>query len=385
MNERKGHKNDRSLDRIRQLINRQLQGELSDAEYHELTIWLTENPRHRTLYEELADGRLLSQALTAFARPDTEKALAQLRKRMESASVPRRLVRWLPYAAAAILVLAIGIFFLENNRQHPTGNRLTTVDIQPGGNRATLTLGNGRAIDLSEEQTGIVVGDGITYTDGTDLEPGDDTLTELVLTTPKAGTYQVVLPDGSRVWLNAASTMKYPNKFTAAERVVEITGEAYFAIVKDPKRPFKVVSEGQEIEVLGTEFNVSAYADEDESKTTLVNGSIAIVNHQSKVVNKLNPGQQATTAGIQTRIKQVDTRLYTAWKDGYFNFKSTPLEEVLRQVSRWYDIEVKYPNGIPADVLGGKIKRDVTLLGLIEILQISNINVTLEGRALIVN
>ncbi|WP_353196530.1 FecR domain-containing protein [Parapedobacter defluvii] len=266
----------------------------------------------------------------------------------------------------------------------------------PGGNRATLTLADGRTITLDEGRTGIVIaGDAITYNDGDALAEVDEKvkLTWLELGTPKGGTYQVTLPDGTRVWLNAASTLRYPSRFSDTERLVELTGEAYFSVTRDSKRSFKVVSAGQKVEVLGTEFNVSAYSDDPETKTTLVEGKVRLYlanERNQETLEKddyveLVPGEQGVTRGENLSKTHVDTALYTAWKSGYFYFKRTPVEEILRQVARWYDVEIKYEGNIPSETLSGDINRDVSLLGLLAILKQSTINVSLDGRILTVH
>src|SRR5690606_27967693 len=198
--------------------------------------------------------------------------------------------------------------------------------------RATLTLADGRTIDLSEAQTGIVVGEDVMYNDGSEvMEHRQDNLSGtqkgslktnyFVLSTPKGGTYQVTLPDGSKVWLNAGSTLKYPSRFSDGERIVEMTGEAYFSVIRDEERPFRVTSNGQQVEVLGTEFNVTAYPDDRETKTTLVEGSVrvALTTGRSPVTSRspitLKPGEQSIVRGANIEKQQVDTDEFTAWKD----------------------------------------------------------------------
>src|SRR5690606_38319465 len=215
----------------------------------------------------------------------------------------------------------------------------------------------------------------------------------LELSTPRGGTYQIRLPDGTEVWLNAASTLKYPSRFSKAERIVELTGEAYFSIAKDTKRPFKGVSAGQEIHVLGTEFNISAYPNDSQIKTTSVKGKVrlSLIGELGETIRKtdnyleLFPGEQGIIEDENLIKTRVDTALYTAWKAGYFYFKKTPLEDILKQAARWYDIEVVYQDGVPNETFSGDIRRDVSLRGLLDILQRSTINVTLEERTLIVH
>ena len=314
---------------------------------------------------------------------------------------PRRsvYVRLLPYAAAVLLAaVAIG-YFADKRLTNTVATEQFAQDIAPGGNRATLIFADGRQVALSEEQEGIVVGDAVTYTDGSMLLDGQDIRSvhrdavDLVLATPKGGTYQVMLPDGTLVWLNAASTLKYPTKFTESERVVELTGEAYFSVKRlaaadslGGKRvsiPFKVLANGQEIEVLGTEFNIAAYSEDAEMKTTLVSGKVKVVTrNQAKV---LHPGQQASLSAGRIRVETVETAPYVAWKEGRFHFQRTPLEEILKQISRWYDVDVVYRKDVPKETFSGKVKRNVSLMGVLNILQLSTIDIKLEGRTLIVD
>ncbi len=384
----------------RTLIKRYLAGRCTDTE--------------RVLVE-----RYFNEALRANGAWPTPERIDEADKRMMQALLKHlaanrsnpgiRLRRWVPYAAAALLVAmaATGVFFLGDTVQKASdlpigqaGNGAVAEDILPGGNRATLTLADGRTIDLHAEQRGIVVTDGITYMDGSSVlkthELTNAQVQALTLTTPKGGTYRLTLPDGSNVWLNSASTLRYPSRFSDEERVVFLEGEAYFEISHGVSHaggqraagrlPFRVVTNGQRVEVLGTAFNISAYPDENVTKTTLVEGSVAILNLKSKTVDQLRPGHQAILRDVAIEIHEVDTEPFTAWKEGYFYFKKTPLDEVLRQVSRWYDVDVRYKNGIPPnETLSGDIKRNVSLRGLLEILQLSTINVELEGKSLIVN
>ncbi|HWK98915.1 MAG TPA: FecR domain-containing protein, partial [Parapedobacter sp.] len=275
----------------------------------------------------------------------------------------RYLRRW---AVAAVAVLAIGLstWFIVENTQ-------TAADVQPGGNRATLTLSDGRAIDLSEAQAGIVVGAGITYLDGsTVLTNGELSMkNEAIhhsLTTPKGGTYQIRLPDGSKVWLNAASTLTYPSCFSEEERVVELEGEAYFEVNRrqsatSARQPFKVITKGQTVEVLGTQFNVSAYADNLETQTTLVEGAVRLRAEASDAVVSLSPGEQGRLVNGALITRRVNTEPYTAWKDGFFFFDSAPLAEVMNQLAKWYDVEVRFEDPVHDERLYGMISRQKTL------------------------
>ncbi len=391
------------------LLQKYLREELTLAEAERLDAWADEHADNRGLMDSLADDAWLRNELLAF------DALAPAHAEREAAGIAGRILirekrkragirRWLPYAAAAIL-LAVGWLLLVDSRQS-TVDSLAATDILPGGNRATLTLADGRVINLDEAQTGIVVGaEDITYDDGSAVSPADSphaglTTYDLQLTTPKGGTYQITLPDGSRVWLNANSTLKYPSRFTGDSREVILEGEAFFDIQEiqgTPKAfgtpasnadfpgarvsrvPFNVLTSGQTVEVLGTQFNISAYPDDPETKTTLVTGKVRVDvgankhspnNHSpDKSSVTLTPGQQATTRGTATTINNVDVDQYASWKDGFFYLEGT-IPTILKEISRWYDIEVVYEDEIDEPVnLAITFPRDRALGDVLHVLQ----------------
>jgi len=195
------------------------------------------------------------------------------------------------------------------------------------------------------------------------------------------------LADGTKVWLNSASTLRYPSRFDGDERIVEMEGEAYFEVApfssKSP-RPFLVKTENQTLKVLGTHFNVSAYADEEETKTTLVEGAVQIVNLKTKRMNTLKPGEQSIVRSTQTEIYNVNPETAVAWKSGIFHFEDTPFEQMMRQIARWYDIEVNYQGKIPEELFTGKMNRNVNLQVFVNFLKDSGIRSHIEGRRLIV-
>lgn len=312
--------------------------------------------------------------------------------------IPRVIIRS-PYAAAILIaaVAAALIFAADpianwsNGRIRPQANTVNAAEIAPGTNRATLTLADGQAIDLSEAQAGIIVGEAITYLDGSlviDSESEGESREDkpqagpktynLQLTTPKGGTYQITLPDGSRVWLNSASTLSYPSRFEGKERVVQLAGEAYFdvnearTLTDSQKIPFLVHTQNQVVEVLGTEFNISAYADDPETKTTLVTGSVRVSSDNETL--QLSPNQQATLRGDVLQVKQVDVRAYTDWKAGFFSFRETSLTDAMRQLSRWYNLDVAYDESVSEMYFFGKIKRDNNLNKVLSILEKSGLN-----------
>lgn len=312
--------------------------------------------------------------------------------------------RWMAVAAVLVAFTMAGIvgYFMvvENN---PPSQQLTSQyggEVLPGDNRATLTLADGRSVALDTEQTGIVMGSEITYVDGTSVmvesagetSPSNVKSHTLQLSTPKGGQYQITLPDGSRVWLNSASTLKYPSRFDDNERVVELAGEAYFEVshqfgadsgerVGPGEIPFFVRTKGQVVKVLGTSFNISAYTDDDDLRTTLVTGRVEVSNVQRSIARILIPNQQAIMRGDILIVSDVDVAPYIDWKDGFFSFQETSLQDAMRQLSRWYDLEVTYDSSIPTTYFFGKIRRDSSLSKVLKILQKSGLNfkVTNEG------
>ncbi len=300
------------------------------------------------------------------------------------------------YAAAAVILVAlcIGFYFFAHEDSRA---EMTLQEIRPGGNRATLTLADGKAIELSSDQEGIITGNTITYTDGTVL--ADSVLQQisrpedLRLTTPRGGQYKVTLPDGSLVWLNAASTLRYPAQFDENRRIVELTGEAFFEIKKkDRSVPFIVKTANQEVEVLGTQFNVSASPDEATTKTTLVEGRVRVSLAQNELnaiegasdASLSSPGQQSILAESGLFIKQVDIDSYTGWRNGWFILHHLSMRDIMLQIERWYDVEVDY-HSLPNGVYYGEIKRDESLLNVLKMIEtISKVKFEVNGRRIMV-
>lgn len=377
------------LEHLRKLYKKYIDDQLSDSERIELYTFF-EHAGDEILAELIDSYLNQTHSIPNLDHLDyrTDRVFSRIRAEIRP---PRKRLRWLPYAAAAIVgVLGIAWFLLTDTPQTtPDSRKAATADILPGGNRAMLTLADGKTIALSEAEAGIIIhNDQVTYTDRSKqvarLSP--DAVGYMVLATPNGGTYQVTLPDGTEVWLNAASKLTYPSRFSEAERVVAISGEAYFSVAKNVQKPFKVISDQQEIHVLGTGFNVSAYADESETKTTLVQGSVQIRNVQSGSINRLLPNEQSVVHASSTEVQQVDAAPYVAWKNGYFYFKHTPFEEVMRQLARWYDVEVIYRSQVPQETFSGKMGRELTLNAALKLLNVSAVQVEIaEGNKLIVH
>ncbi|PPL01684.1 FecR domain-containing protein [Parapedobacter indicus] len=330
--------------------------------------------------------------------PDQLEALgSRIMDRLQNESLPtttppQRFRRWLPYVAAALLLSVLGTtyYYLSSPRKPLQSATAIVQDIEPGGNKATLTLPDGQTINLSTEQTGVIIGNEITYADGSSvLNTRNQTLDvskPLSLSTPKGGTYQITLPDGTRVWLNSASTLRYPPRFDQSARIVELEGEAYFEVVSaaHKPRPFRVKTKEQTVEVLGTHFCITAYVDESETKTTLVEGAVNVFNLKTNRANQLKPGEQSIIRNAETEIRNVNTETVIAWKNGIFYFEETPFEQMMKQIDRWYDIDVHYQGAAPKELFSGKMSKNVNLQIFVDFLKDSGIHSRIKGRQLIV-
>jgi transmembrane sensor len=302
-------------------------------------------------------------------------------------------------AAAAILIfISAGSYLFIFNKQklqpsiNSTAKQNSNNEIIPGSNKAVLTLANGATIILDSAKNGVIAQDGNTkiskLTNGqliynTPANTGT-VITYNMLSTPRGGQYKLTLPDGSQIWLNAASSIRYPTVFNGKERNVEITGEAYFEVTKNPAQPFKVTVNSMQAEVLGTHFNINAYTDEPAIKTTLLEGSIKI--SRGNMNNILKPGQQAQVndnSGLKI-LSNVNTDDVIAWKNGFISFKSSDLKTIMRQISRWYDVDVVYEGNIAERNFTGEISRSSDLSELLKILQASNIHFKIEQRTITV-
>ncbi len=289
-------------------------------------------------------------------------------------------------AAAAVLALMVtGIRYFQQAKETtaPAASPVAQ-DIPAAVSGAVLTLGDGSKISLDSAAQGVIANQG-----GTQVTMGKGAVTYNssqstavsfnTLHTPRGRVFHITLPDGSDVWLNAASSLRYPTSFESVDRTVELSGEAYFNISPQAEKPFRVKAAGQEITVLGTGFNVRAYNDDAQTATTLLHGKVAVNGAV------LQPGQQARTQKDgPVKISRTDTSQVMAWKNGMFNFENVGIDEVMKQLERWYDIDVVYENGIPAMQFGGKIERSLSLMHITRILEISNVHCRLEGRKLIV-
>lgn len=296
--------------------------------------------------------------------------------------------------AAVLLTLSFGIYWFNNNNGDLNHGVIIVNDIAPGKSKAYLTLANGKRIALTDAANGNLAREGgvqITKTaDGqlvykiSSTPSGKKDPALNTIETPRGGQYQIRLQDGTKVWLNAASKLTYPQSFTAAlNRKVTLSGEAYFEVAKDKTHPFIVETAGQLVKVLGTHFNINSYTDEGDTKTTLLEGSVK-VSGLTEIV--LKPGQQATFKAGDLRIAEVNTENVIAWKNGEFEFANEPLESIMRKISRWYDVEVIYQNPeLKNEIFSGGISRFELVSDVLKKLSLTEVvKFKIEGRRIFV-
>lgn len=305
------------------------------------------------------------------------------------------------YAAAAAVVLiffSIGSYFLIKDRNRVSTNAIVKNDAAPGINRATLTLADGKKLILGDaisgqlaRQAGVIItktskGELIYTVRKVNIKAQAPTQFN-ELQTVRGEQYQVVLPDGSHVWLNAASSLRYPVVFNGKERLVELKGEAYFEVAHNKLSPFKVKTQQQEVEVLGTHFNVNAYADEKVTATTLMEGSVKVTSTADHKNTIIKPGQQSRVNNLEVQVREVDTDEAIAWKNGYFLFNNENLESIMRKISRWYNVDVEYKNeAVRSMVFGGTVSKYKNVSQVIKSLELTNaVHFTIEKNKIIVS
>jgi transmembrane sensor len=416
-------------DHIAHLIIKHLQETITADETQTLEQWIAASDDNRAKFTRLTNGETLSEDLMAHGLSDQQikdQVYSQLPEVQDALTVivtpKRNWMRWASVAAAVLVIAFAGIWLLRSKETSTTDGSeqqvpVATTNIPPGGNKATLTLADGTVIDLDKAGNGTIATEGKTKVNKKEdgqleyqLSKGNkqSAITYNMLATPRGGQYQLLLPDGSKVWLNAASSIKYPTEFAGNERRVEVTGETYFEIARNQNKPFRVTvlppaggaGRGGEIEVVGTHFNVNAYGDEQPIVTTLLEGKIKISpvevvskqsagvdmkNHKPQTTNYklLLPGEEAQIgdkADIKVR-KNVDTESAVSWMKGFFDFQKASMKTVMLQVSRWYNVDVQYKGAIPAQTFEGNIDRNIPLNELLMLLQqMGPTKFTIEGR-----
>jgi transmembrane sensor len=404
--------------RLTHLFEKQLKKQISPTEKEELMHLLADydnEEQAKTLLEAAWED--FEPVTTVFTGTQSERMLQEVIGIVDPvlATKGKSWRIWYKYvsvAAVLIIMLSIGLFFYSN--EILVGLGLRDGDIPPGNNTATLTLGNGHKISLADAADGkLAEQSGISITKTKDGQlvykiaslsnevnkslGGEKQSTYNIIETPRGGQHQVILPDGTKVWLNSASSIKFATALSNTKlRKVELIGEAFFEVAKvsvrskvngkiiEQRVPFVVTAYKQQLEVLGTHFNISAYKEEQAIETTLLEGSVKVVPllpSGSKMVKILKPGQQSVISGSSIEIKEgVDLEAVVAWKDGYFNFNES-LESIMSEVSRWYNVEVVYETKPDADPFIAKISRTKTLSALLKIIeQTGGVHFKIEGR-----
>lgn len=378
--------------RLLQLTEKLAQGTASDEEIYELDAFYFEfekkkgythnlDPIKKGVYKEIVFNKI---------QIEVDKNEAEDKARI------RNLSPWY-IGAAASLVFCIGmvLYYYSGKREKVyEESRITAADIKPGGNKAILTLADGHKINLTEADIGTIADEnGMTIRKTADgqlaYNKSDGNFSHVVssnlIETPRGGKFQIQLPDGTKVWLNAASSLRYPSAFIENERVVELIGEGYFEVAENRKMPFKVKTNSQIVEVIGTHFNISSYPEEDLTKTTLIEGSVKI--HHNGNLSILEPGQQAVTAKEKTEIQVsfVDASDVLTWKNGYFVFENASIQYIMNYLSRWYDVEIEYTGSVTKKKFGGAFQQSADIKELLKYLETyGDVHFKITGRRVIV-
>ncbi|MBO9658450.1 MAG: FecR domain-containing protein [Chitinophagaceae bacterium] len=400
------------MTRLTELINKCLEQTATDAERVELTALLNDvnltdeslsalrqafiqKKELLTLPETNADS-IVSAILDGVAGASADKAVHEI----DQPSRYRLIWRWVA-AASVLLLLSLGGYWLINHNIQRSSQHVN-LPVQPGKDGAVLTLADGSQIVLDSLSDGVVAvqqGTDVLLRNGQllyDKENSSEEPAINIMSTPKGRQFNITLPDGTRVWLNAASSLKFPTAFTGKERRVEITGEAYFEVAKDKTKPFFVDLPNQAaIEVLGTSFNLNAYTEEKNIQATLLEGSMRLHANMtfSPQTALLKPGQQASIPSNANASKialgKADVEKVMAWRNGFFYLEGVTLKDAMIQLSRWYDIEVVYDKevnqtGLQQMTLAGEIRRDLDLEAVLDLLKELDLHFKLEGRTLTV-
>ncbi|WP_343674253.1 FecR domain-containing protein [Chitinophaga sp.] len=366
------------------LLTKYLDGQCNAAETADLYNWLQTSGSHRALLKTMQQE--FQKALTDQPEIPAEISDRIETKLLQSITTTKTKIKhiWY-YAAASIAAAVLLLFILKQPASQLTKTQLATTAIAPGTNKAILTLSNGSTVilDSAGNQT-ILQGTTTVLQKNGQLQYASKTTNEATvyntLTVPRGGQFNIILPDGSHVWLNAASSLRYPTSFNGNERRVDITGQGYFEVSPNAKQPFIVQVNNMEVQVLGTAFDIMAYSDEKSVNTTLVQGAVKVND------KRLFPGQQAVMdpSTGQITIRDADIEQVIAWKTGFFEFDNARLSDILRQLSRWYDIDINYNQKGNEKLLGGRISRSLPLSDILHMLEANGPVFELVGRKLTV-
>jgi transmembrane sensor len=378
---------------LSEFLKKFAQNRQSESEHEQFIKWIRtlseeEFVKIQYRYEVLVKDQYSAPDDTLIAR--IESRLDQL-DQLRPESAPKKMVLWpkrLGIAAACLLIAVTGLLFYKRNAITADG-RQKTAEIKQGGNKAVLKLADGSQIVLDSVKLGILANQSGAKVVKTEAGQVSFRSAEAhvsnpdahnLISIPRGGQYIVELPDGSKVWLNSASSLRFPAVFSDSQRLVELTGEAYFEVAKDKARPFIVKTASQSVEVLGTHFNVNAYIDEPEVTTTLMEGMVKLVELSSGKTQLLKPDQQARLAG-GFRISQVDAETAIDWKNGNFRFSGDNIATIMRKVARWYDVDVKYQGIVTKEGFVGTVPRSKNIEEVLNTLKLTGlINYQINGK-----
>jgi transmembrane sensor len=371
---------------IASLIVRNMQDNLTNEERHELQTWLQEGSNNFLLFEELMDEDKLGEALDELHAIDHHIAFEKLSQKIFEQQIPVKRHTsgiWWYMVAAVLLLIAGGITYLSINKKEKAPAIVVSAKkkdpaIQPDSKKALLILADGSTIVLNEMNNGVIAQQGnisVKKNRNGRLEyklSGKPPATTLYNTiqTPRGGEYQLVLDDGTSIWLNSASTLRFPIHFNNQERHVALSGEGYFEVshATDHKKTFIVDAGNMEVQAMGTSFNISAYKEDHTTQTTVVEGTVKVKrDHKDHL---LSPGKKLITHHDSTvTIEDADIKQETAWKNGEFVFRNTPLQIVMNELTRWYDMDVVYKQPVPSLHFSGEIPRESDIVNVLQMLE----------------
>ena len=339
---------------IHELLLAYLRDDISEEEMIRLQGGLDENERHRKLLDELRDKEVLQQEIGAYASFDTSRRWIQLKEEMDKTSRKRRLLLrvWKSVAAVFVVAVAGGLLYWQiTDSARPVEEQVLVAQIRPGETQAVLITGKGQQLllqGLKDTCLDITGNETLKISKDGSLEYSLSALSRMpewhTLQVPRGGEYKIVLDDGTEIWLNSASELKYPAHFVGNERRVCLVGEAYFQVARNEAAPFIVETRDMDVKVLGTSFNVSAYEDEENSHATLVEGRVEVDDKVNGEKVTLTPGEQALLQGKEMVVREVNTKLYSMWRLDRFTFASEDMEGVIRKLSRWYNVNFFFSN-----------------------------------------
>lgn len=400
-----------NTEKLHYLLHRYFDDTIDPSDYNELLDYL--KSADQDIVEKAIDEEMLSlEAGAVFSKRQSENVLNRIKSdprfvsnveeetEVEEPKVIRLYQRtWFRVAAAVLVFASAGLLIFKHRAVEAKPDNMAanhvSAKIIPGSQQATLTVSNGSVIVLKNAANGVLANTGgskvIKQAQGQivydkENNAANNEVTYNTLTTPRGGEYQVVLPDGTKVWLNAASSLTYPTQFTGNERRVKLNGEAYFEVAKNKEKPFYVsMSDGAQVKVLGTHFNISAYGDDEAVTTTLLEGSVQLSKNNS--VSLLKPGQQAVVNHSSDDIAVSDANIEDAmaWKNGLFIFNNDNISGIMKKISRWYDVDVYYSADLNDQQFGGSYHRSKNIGDLLQYLQmIGKIQFKMQGRRITV-